>query len=64
MDEYENASVRKIKNGYIVGKSTEDSSGYNYEEVFYETKPKIEVEVPKMVPKGNSLKRAIDKMKK
>ncbi len=41
--EHMSVSVRKIDNGYIVSKCTDGPRGYQTEETYSPTKPKIEI---------------------
>lgn len=50
--EHMSVSVRKIKNGFLVSKSTSSGDSYDHEEAYHEKKPKIDIQAIPCVDAG------------
>lgn len=42
--EHHSVSVRKIKNGFVVSKSSSNGDKYNHEEEYHENKPSVDIQ--------------------
>lgn len=55
--EHCSVSIRKIKNGYLVSKSTSCGDKYDHEEEYHEKKPNIDLQsIPRINCEGKSSK--------
>lgn len=63
--EHVSVSVKKIKNGFVVSKSTSGPKGYDCEEEYHPSKPKIDIQsIPNMGYKSKSTKMNTDALRK
>ncbi len=65
MAEHVSVSVKKIKNGFVVSKSTSGPKGYDCEEEYHEHKPHVDIQsIPLVGTKNKSAKVNSDALRK